>query len=120
MGEHVDTGLFNVVIGRHSDLEPLHLRLGGEGTTPQTPLSDLLPRAVGHDVHSALLALVIPGYTQQLLDPLTRAVPHSGAHCWAPTHVQEPATDSSPFPRYLSWPLGPHHMPSTASGPFLP
>lgn len=39
-----------------------------------------------------LLALVVPGFTLQCIDPRTRAVPHSGAHCAC----------SSPAPGMLS------------------
>ena len=87
--EHVDTGLFNIVIGTLTDLAPLHFRLG-EADAPLTPLRELLRGRGGGGVGAQeplggsgsppLHALVIPGYTLKLLDDggSTRAVPHAG------------------------------------------
>ena len=81
--EHVDTGLFNIVIGTLADLSPLHFRLDG-ADAPLTPLRDLLrggaaQEPLGGTGSPPLHALVIPGYTLQLLDDGgTRAVLHTG------------------------------------------
>ena len=31
LGQHVDSGLFNIVVGTTADLAPIHLHLGGDG-----------------------------------------------------------------------------------------
>ena len=62
---HVDTGLFNLVVGTPADLAGLNFT---DGTVLRAP-----PRS------NALWAAVIPGHTWQLLDPRARAVEHFGA-----------------------------------------
>ena len=85
--EHVDTGLFNIVIGTLADLAPIPFRLDG-ADAPLTPLHDLLrgggaQEPLGGTGPPPLHALVIPGYSLELLDNggSTRAVSHAGGCC---------------------------------------
>ena len=66
---HVDTGLFNLVVGTPADLAGLSF---ADGTVLRAT-----PSAY------ALWAVVIPGHTWHLLDPQMRAVEHSGARSGA-------------------------------------
>ncbi|KAL4451909.1 hypothetical protein ABPG75_007571 [Micractinium tetrahymenae] len=72
LDEHIDRGLFNIVVCTPGDLAGLQLHIRGE----RVPVQNLLPEDIDDE---GLLALVIPGYTLQCIDPGTPAVPHSGA-----------------------------------------
>lgn len=70
LAEHIDRGLFNVVLGTPAELADIQVDLAGE----QVGVKALLPDGVAPD---RLLGLVIPGFTLQCIDPHTPAIPHS-------------------------------------------
>lgn len=68
-------------------------------------LGSLLPQ--GGDDDGRLLALVLPGYTLQCIDPRTPAIPHSGAPCMQPAGAVSASACSSPAPRAWQPPTQP-------------
>ena len=53
LGQHVDSGLFNIVVGTAADVAPIHLHLGGEGECRACVFITLHPAALRGMQHAA-------------------------------------------------------------------